>query len=441
MKHSIAKSMFLCRPAFLAVLLFSAFTWGAARVEAQVLTCGQTVTTNVTLTADLLDCPSDGLIIGANNILVNLNGRTIDGVGLGVGVRNDGFDNVKIGNGTITQFDYGIQLNPGTTLNVLEQLTVTLNEFGGVELSDADNNTISGNTISFQSKIGLRLSNFSSGNQITGNTIVRNEDGLVLDHSNTNTILNNAITNSSNVSVRFVASSSNSFKTNTVSDAGDTGMSLEAGSNSNDVESNTFRRVGDGAVSVSDSNDNWVELNNIADQVGDSGLRFIRANGNQILGNTVQNASDCGISLEFANNNTVRSNNVRLGPCGIDLSESDNNLVELNDASQLSGTGVELGKSFSNTISANIVSGDARGIYVVDVAAVGAGNTIAGNTASSNNGNGITIASAGHTVTGNTANSNNGWGIYAVEGTTDGGGNRASGNTEPTQCFGVVCTP
>ena len=40
----------------------------------------------------------------------------------------------------------------------------------------------------------------------------------------------------------------------------------------------------------------------------------------------------------------------------------------------------------------------------------------------------------------NRANNNDGWGINAAPGNVDGGGNRASGNAEPAQCFGVRCT-
>jgi hypothetical protein len=39
---------------------------------------------------DLVNCPGDGLVVGAPNITVNLNGHTLDGIGLGAGVRNDG---------------------------------------------------------------------------------------------------------------------------------------------------------------------------------------------------------------------------------------------------------------------------------------------------------------------------------------------------------------
>jgi hypothetical protein len=43
-------------------------------------------------------------------------------------------------------------------------------------------------------------------------------------------------------------------------------------------------------------------------------------------------------------------------------------------------------------------------------------------------------------VTANVANDNADLGIEAVPGVKDGGGNQASGNGNPAQCVGVVCS-
>src|SRR2546423_11409696 len=71
---------------------------GAAGLAAAVLpgtpawaspSCGSTLTTNTTLTADLV-CAGDGLIIGADGITLNLGGHTITRTPRGNGI-NDGF--------------------------------------------------------------------------------------------------------------------------------------------------------------------------------------------------------------------------------------------------------------------------------------------------------------------------------------------------------------
>ena len=51
----------------------------AANSPPSTVKCGDTLTRSVKLTADLTDCPADGLVIGAAGITVDLNGHTIDG--------------------------------------------------------------------------------------------------------------------------------------------------------------------------------------------------------------------------------------------------------------------------------------------------------------------------------------------------------------------------
>ena len=43
--------------------------------------CGDTITADTTLHQDLVNCPNNGIIIGADNITLDLNGHTIDGDG------------------------------------------------------------------------------------------------------------------------------------------------------------------------------------------------------------------------------------------------------------------------------------------------------------------------------------------------------------------------
>ena len=107
---------------------------------------------------DLIDCPGEGLVIGAPNIVVDLDGHTIDGPdyllgnitgqeeGFPAGIRVSGHDNVIVRNGTVQEFGWGVLLTAGTTRAVVENLTVLRNATSGIELFDADNGRI-GNTI------------------------------------------------------------------------------------------------------------------------------------------------------------------------------------------------------------------------------------------------------------------------------------------------------
>lgn len=84
----------------------------AARAD---VACGDTITKSTTLRANL-SCAGPGLVIGANNVRLNLNGHTIAGPGLGddesiVGVASQGHKNITIANGTIEGFHRGVVLS------------------------------------------------------------------------------------------------------------------------------------------------------------------------------------------------------------------------------------------------------------------------------------------------------------------------------------------
>src|SRR5262245_8548444 len=132
----------------------AAFAAGpAAASPTAAVHCGQTLTTSVKLKADLVDCPGDGLVIGASGITVDLNGHTIDGVststdcdadprGLPAGIANHGgFDRVTVGNGTIRQFDTGFGAGPiaegdddAMSDSRIHDLVVRDTRFGGIGL-------------------------------------------------------------------------------------------------------------------------------------------------------------------------------------------------------------------------------------------------------------------------------------------------------------------
>src|SRR5437868_5489743 len=59
-----------------ALLAFGALLAGPA--FATHVTCGQVITKSTTLDSDLTNCPGDGVVIGANNLTLDLNGHTID---------------------------------------------------------------------------------------------------------------------------------------------------------------------------------------------------------------------------------------------------------------------------------------------------------------------------------------------------------------------------
>ena len=80
------------------------------------LTCGQVITQSTTLDADVGPCPDNGIVLGADNITLDLGGHTIFGTagsGDGAGVLLDHRQGVTVRGGTVTQFDGGVVILGG----------------------------------------------------------------------------------------------------------------------------------------------------------------------------------------------------------------------------------------------------------------------------------------------------------------------------------------
>src|SRR5919198_3956389 len=91
-----------------------------AQARTSRVSCGQTIPTDTKLANDVANCPKEGIIIGADNITLDLNGHTVSGDGAPVASCPDGtfcdvgIDNtaghtgVTIRDGAIGGFDVGV---------------------------------------------------------------------------------------------------------------------------------------------------------------------------------------------------------------------------------------------------------------------------------------------------------------------------------------------
>src|SRR5829696_9863669 len=135
-----------------AIAVVLAVTGGEA--SASHVGCGETITTDTTLDSDLVNCPNNGIVIGASNITLDLNGHTIDGDGMpvdpcpegeacDVGVLNRaGYDRLTIVGGTIRQFGVGIVVEAGAAHNRLHHLTVSDTTDVGIIVVDSTGSVI-----------------------------------------------------------------------------------------------------------------------------------------------------------------------------------------------------------------------------------------------------------------------------------------------------------
>jgi parallel beta-helix repeat protein len=194
------------------------------------LSCGDDVFTNVTLSANITGCTSsNGLVIAADNVTLNLNGFTISG-GPPVGgypgwsgIDTEGHSGLTIKNGTVSGFTNGVCAcyeNSGTGPTITH-ITATGNSQAGILLYDdgsgavVTNDTASNNTgdgtfpgdgIVVYGESGAVVTNDTASNN-TGN-------GIQIDYSS-GTVVANDITNGNQWGIYNFSSSSTNVSSST----------------------------------------------------------------------------------------------------------------------------------------------------------------------------------------------------------------------------------
>jgi parallel beta-helix repeat protein len=360
----------------LTVVVVALTVAGAAPASAEALACGQSVTTSVTLQADLLDCAGDGLVVGADGITIDLNGHTIAGSQAGDGIDDAaGYDRVTIRNGTIRSFANGVRL-VGARRSRLSGLAIV-----------ADGPIAS-------SRVGILLSGSRRG-LVDGTIVTGGGPSLLLSNSDRNTIAGS----------RFSGEISQH--------AGDA-VQILAGSNGNRLAGNTIEANGAGLV-----------------------LRDSRAN--VVAGNGIDTGLSDAVTLTDATSNVLRGNTVSTdGPTWAIRLSGNLNLLEANRITAAYLGGIEvlgvLNAVQSNTIAGAGINGDA--IAVGRRAWI---TLLAGNVTRGAGDDGIDVDGPTTLLRRNSSTGNGDLGIEAVPGTVDLGANSAAGNGNPLQCQIVAC--
>lgn len=105
--------------------------------------CGDVVTDSfVDLDYDLLDCPGDGLIIGADDVIVDCNYHTISGSGEGIGININGKNNVRIRYCNLRDFDTGVSVVESFDTMLWRVWTSENNQFG-IEIRNSEDTGVS----------------------------------------------------------------------------------------------------------------------------------------------------------------------------------------------------------------------------------------------------------------------------------------------------------
>lgn len=222
----------------------------AGPAHATHVTCGTIITEDTVLDSDVGPCSDFAIILGENDITLDLNGYTVfgsAGSGDNAGIYGPGTSGNTVKGGTVTGFDSGIYFEEGsghtiTQMNVVDNVgplngdgifgegiqfflvtdsLITGNNvqrngtFSGINMYDSSRNTVSGNNVAdnniaqrdathldpnIQQDIGIWVISLGSPTSTTGNIVERNSvtnnglDGIQVSRfANGNTVRSNAV--------------------------------------------------------------------------------------------------------------------------------------------------------------------------------------------------------------------------------------------------------
>jgi parallel beta-helix repeat protein len=286
------------------------------------LSCGAILTQNTRLDRDLSCVTGDGLVVGADNIVLNLNGHAISGPATfasGAGVRVAFHHGVHVRNGSIRGFTEGVVLDNASAARV-GNLVLTDN-LRGVNLAISSGNLVERNVIARSGLDGIRLG-FSSGNRIEGNILTNNVFGInVADFSNDNRIARNRISTSRDLGIGVVTHADrNTITGNWVSGGAVDGITVTFSSNDTTVSQNSSIGNGRDGFLVDASSRGTVLRRNMAHANADDGIEVDSAmstltrntgNGNRDLGiEAVSGVVDGGGNTAAGNGNPAQCTGV-----------------------------------------------------------------------------------------------------------------------------------
>jgi parallel beta-helix repeat protein len=220
----------------------------AARTAAANDLCRAIIVDDLKLDHDLA-CTGDGLIVGADGIKIDLNGYTITGFGIGVGIAVTGRTDITIAGGTVRNFAVAVRVNTSTDLVIKQNEFVANSE--GIDLqSGSVGNTIKDNTFRDSATRGIMLRSNSRDNDIKNNIFTGNRVGILVFGGVDNTLKDNIVSESTLAGIRLnVIATGNLLKDNTVASnvVGIEFIVTPTGSSTgNDLKTNTIAANGCG---------------------------------------------------------------------------------------------------------------------------------------------------------------------------------------------------
>jgi parallel beta-helix repeat protein len=393
-----------------AFVVASALTGaGGAVADGQAQpSCGAIITLDTKLSSDLTNCPGDGIVIGAADITLDLDGHTIDGDATAgasepdIGVRNDGYDGVTIKSGIIQEFDFGLRLD-GPSGNSLRAVVSTRNARAGIRIQNSVGDALIGDTSTQNGTFGIIFFGGTRNNVVEKNTVTDNGGGGIGDFLSDHDRVVDNIVSGNDEGIVAGGSSDTLIERNAVSD----------------------NFVG---IVVGGSDRNTVRANHVSGNLDDI---IVDGDANTIVRNHVSDALGCddGEGCGF----------------GISVEGGADNLIAENKVARTLHSGIRL-DAYGAPVTGNVFRDNevrAAGVDGIAIDTEHAGpvldTLLDGNRVTAAADDGIDVEGTPTTLTRNIATRNSDLGIEAVAGVIDGGHNHADGNGNAAQCTNIAC--
>jgi parallel beta-helix repeat protein len=409
---------------FLVALAFWALLgMFAGRALGNHIQCGDVITQDTTLDSDLVDCPGDGIVIGADGITLDLNGHTIDGdgdprgyLGCDTGILNGRSDNctyprvpghsgVTIRNGLVRQFALGLQLVEGDANAVLRLRLSESSGWAGISGAYLSNAVIADTEAVENRGTGMGFNDPTGPIRIVRNLLARNaHDGIEVSDGDASRIEDNVAFGNGNDGIRLNSTEGSLVRGNRTFVNGGEGMEISDGVLDNVIAHNrSWRNAKAGILLEEGAHRNRVVWN----------LVFENSHGTLFPEDPTG-----GIVIWEGHDDVVADNQVAEngGDAGIAMEGVHDSVIARNHVTRNTADGIALAFSF---VESNVL--------------------MKGNRALENGDDGLDIEVGGTTLTRNLALRNLDLGIEAVPDVVDGGANLAFRNGNPLQCLNVDC--
>ncbi len=315
MKASFVRLGFV-RAVVVAAASAGLLTIGVSPALATNVACGQVITHSTHVSNDLIDCPGDGLVIGAANIKLDLAGHLVDGVNnpAADGIDNTGgFDNVVVRHGTIQQFQQGVHLVDASG-NKLEHLTVR-QTFRGIELGSSDHAKIGHDRVSANFD-GIHLVG-SDLNRISHNDVFGNTASAIvlITGSDNNKVDHNKAHDNPSWGITSDFSASNVYDHNKVYNNYIAGIEPFHGSNIRISHNKVFGNHN--GIELFTTSNSFITGNKIRSNVVDGIHTFVGSTGNLLAKNQSNRNGDDGIDVADSGNTITKNHADKNGDLGI----------------------------------------------------------------------------------------------------------------------------